>query len=245
MITNNINSRWTAFFFHLAISLLLFLVCAAVIKFTWYPGVLFSTEGGINGIKLIAGVDIIIGPVLTLFVYQRTKKELNRDLLIIAGLQLLCLSGGMYIVEQNRPIAIIYTNSIFSTSTRTQYESYNINIENSPLLTKSWPAWIYLELPQTPAAKRKATIDIYAKGDIRVATHLYRPYIDNIDKIRQEGWSLNRAKVEGYDVHLDDIEKQKFIRIYNLVTRYGLYKISVDTSNGKIINLVTKNNDIE
>ena len=88
------NNRWTAFAIHLTGSAIAFLLLAFTIRQLWYPGVLFFTEGGLEGLKLIAGVDIIIGPLLTLIVYNIQKRELRRDLAIIGIFQALCFAGG-------------------------------------------------------------------------------------------------------------------------------------------------------
>lgn len=74
-----VKNRFQAFGIHLLISFILFLFLAAIIKFFWYPGLLFETEGGWEGIKLIAGVDLVIGPLLTLIVYNIKKPELKQD----------------------------------------------------------------------------------------------------------------------------------------------------------------------
>lgn len=50
------SNRWSAFAVHIAISVLIFLVLGSVIYFFWYPGFLFESDGGTEGIKLIAGL---------------------------------------------------------------------------------------------------------------------------------------------------------------------------------------------
>ncbi|WP_086930990.1 hypothetical protein [Agarilytica rhodophyticola] len=233
----NVHSRWQAFAVHLGISFLLFLALAGVIKLLWYPGLLFNTEGGWEGIKLIAGVDLVIGPLLTLLVYNTAKKELKRDLLIIVLMQLFCICGGMFVVERNRPIAIIYANDIFYTATRTQFEEYDIAVDSVPLLRgDSWLAWISLDLPDDPSERRKATVERYMESDIRRAIELYQPYETNKSRLRNEGWSWDVAIERGYSPaeHL----KSESIRFFNLITRYDLYKIAVDVGTGKLIEVI-------
>ena len=42
-----VANRWQAFGIHILISLLIFIVLAAVIYFWWYPGFLFRYDGGV------------------------------------------------------------------------------------------------------------------------------------------------------------------------------------------------------
>jgi hypothetical protein len=84
------ENRYQAFVIHITISALVFLVLASIIIFTWYPGFLFKTDGGWAGIRLVAGVDFIIGPTMkniiasgVLYFYKARYKigyiEINKD----------------------------------------------------------------------------------------------------------------------------------------------------------------------
>ncbi len=70
-----IHNRYQAFGLHLGISFLIFMILASIIIFFWYPGFLFSTDGGWQGIRLIAGVDLVIGPFLTLMIYKNNTSD--------------------------------------------------------------------------------------------------------------------------------------------------------------------------
>ncbi|MBT8149381.1 MAG: hypothetical protein KJO24_05585, partial [Gammaproteobacteria bacterium] len=121
------ETRWGAFGIHLAISALLFCVLAAIIIFTWYPGFLFRTDGGWQGIRLIAGIDLILGPLLTLIVYNKAKDSLAFDLAVIAVVQVTALAAGCYLVYQERPIAVIYADNKFSTMSKNSFAFYGLD----------------------------------------------------------------------------------------------------------------------
>jgi len=63
-------SRWQAFSIHFALSLLIFLTLVAVMVFFWFPGELFLIDGGLQGLKLVAIIDLILGPALTLVLWN-------------------------------------------------------------------------------------------------------------------------------------------------------------------------------
>jgi hypothetical protein len=56
---------------------------------------------------LIGGVDVVLGPLLTLIVYKHGKKTLKFDLTVIALLQLSALMYGLYAVWQSRPVYLV------------------------------------------------------------------------------------------------------------------------------------------
>ena len=63
-------NRYSASAIHLAISLLVFLSFIAVLYFLWIPGDLFFMDGGWQGVKLVAMVDLVLGPLLTLLLFK-------------------------------------------------------------------------------------------------------------------------------------------------------------------------------
>ena len=65
-------TRISAFLVHLGISFAIFLALAYLVVFIWYPDFFFSTDGGWQGIRIIALVDLVLGPVLTLCVFVGT-----------------------------------------------------------------------------------------------------------------------------------------------------------------------------
>jgi len=101
-------TRFHAFSYHMTISLVIFFALSYVIVELWYPDFFFAIDGGWEGIQLIIGVDLILGPVLTLVVFKLGKPGLKFDLFCIGLLQMLCLSAGVYVVYSERPIFFIY-----------------------------------------------------------------------------------------------------------------------------------------
>ncbi|MFT7653793.1 MAG: hypothetical protein ACI9ON_000281 [Limisphaerales bacterium] len=110
-------SRYSAFAIHLAISFLIFLALAYLIVFEWYPGILFDADGGWRGMRIIIGVDLVLGPTLTLVAYKHGKPGLKFDLACIALLQTVCLTAGTYVVWSERPLAVVYVDSRFEVLT--------------------------------------------------------------------------------------------------------------------------------
>ena len=88
-------SRWKAGAIHFSISLAVFLVLLAIILIAWYPGILFSIDGGWAGLQIIIGVDLVLGPLLTLIVFKAGKPSLKFDLTCIATFQAVCMVAGI------------------------------------------------------------------------------------------------------------------------------------------------------
>lgn len=107
MMSTSLN-RFQAFAIHLAFSLVILAVIILLITQVWYPDILFALAGGFGAVVLVSGIDLILGPVLTLIVYDVKKKSLKFDLAVILVIQLCALGGGVYSITYDRPIAVIY-----------------------------------------------------------------------------------------------------------------------------------------
>lgn len=100
---------------HLAASITVALCCAALVFGLWYPHPYRDISGGRELFTLLISVDVIIGPLLTLFVFnpRKPRAELWRDLGIIVALQLTALGYGMYSVHQARPVFLAFEGNRF------------------------------------------------------------------------------------------------------------------------------------
>ena len=101
-------NRFQAFSYHLGTSLLIGLSAAALVFLLWYPWPL-PVATGVTGIfLLLLSVDVTIGPIITLIVFNPAKKELKRDLAIIFLLQITALLYGMHAVWVARPVYEVF-----------------------------------------------------------------------------------------------------------------------------------------
>lgn len=101
-------SRLKAACIHLSISLALALCVAALVYFFWFPKPYFGVAGAPTLMMLIMGVDIVIGPTLTLLVFNpgKPKRLLRLDLTVIGTLQIVAFVYGLYVICQARPVFI-------------------------------------------------------------------------------------------------------------------------------------------
>ena len=108
-------NRYQAFAVHMAISLVIFFILLVFITQYWYPGILFDTANGWKAIGLIVSIDLILGPLLTLLVFNHNKNTLKMDLWIIALVQTAALAYGTWTIHQTRPVALAFVNNNFIT----------------------------------------------------------------------------------------------------------------------------------
>ncbi len=225
---SRVNNRYQAFAIHLGISLIIFMILTSVIVFFWYPGFLFSTDGGWQGIRIIAGVDLVIGPFLTLLLYKKGKPGLKFDLMCITAVQLCCLALGIYIVYQERPIAVIYADGTFYSMSKTQFKSRNIDYRHIEGVSLLSPTWIYIDLPEDEKERHKAIVSQFSSGPLYADTERYTPFHENINKVLAKGLRFDELK----DVDSDPIEA-KDIKYFKLISRYKYGYLGFNEATGQ------------
>ena len=100
-------SRWRASFIHLLISLVIVGSVAAFIIYYWYPPALMHMAKADRMLMLIGGVDLVVGPLLTLIVYKANKRHLKYDLAIIGLIQVVFLGYGLHTIWNSRPAFLV------------------------------------------------------------------------------------------------------------------------------------------
>ncbi len=103
-------NRWQAGAGHLTISAVIGASVLAAMILVWYPLPYFQAAGGNDLVLLMLGVDVVLGPLLTLAVYNPGKGivRLRRDLIVIGFLQLAALAYGVHVMFIARPAYLVY-----------------------------------------------------------------------------------------------------------------------------------------
>jgi hypothetical protein len=106
-------SRWTAAGLHLAISIAVALAVVVAMLFLWYPAPYFQAMGGSGLLMLVVGVDVVLGPLITLIIFNTKKKSLKLDLMCVAIVQVMALAYGVSTMFQARPVYTLFNNNRF------------------------------------------------------------------------------------------------------------------------------------
>jgi hypothetical protein len=99
-------NRYKAALLHLSGSACVLLSAFLLVKCVWYPGKLFSVAAGGELMRLLAGVDLILGPLVMLIIFDVRKKLIKLDIAIILICQLAFLAYGLWSIYVARPVYI-------------------------------------------------------------------------------------------------------------------------------------------
>lgn len=100
---------------HLCLSLCIAAMAGLLVFTVWYPHPYREISGGRELFFILVAVDVVLGPLITLAVFNRRKprKELQRDLGIVCLIQLAALGYGLWTVAVARPVHMVFEYKIF------------------------------------------------------------------------------------------------------------------------------------
>ncbi len=105
--------RIQAALIHLAISACVAALALGLVFKIWYPAPWADALGVGKIFLIILGVDLCLGPLLTLVVYKVGKSNLHNDLIVIACIQIAALLYGMHTVGLGRPAYLVFSKDRF------------------------------------------------------------------------------------------------------------------------------------
>lgn len=211
---------------HLGISLLIFLGILYVIAVHWYPEPFFSAGGGWKGIKIMAAVDLVLGPTLTFIIYnyKKSRKEITLDLSIIALVQVSALIWGGVQVYGERPVALAMWEGEFYTVTEDYLSKQGADLQDLDAFSDDIPKIVYAKnnhsVEQLEEIQRlnKLKIPPYAQVHLYVSIHdvfseilpyelpgsLLTEYLDGVKPTPDQHVFSGKAKRMDLLVVLDD-----------------------------------------
>lgn len=132
-------NRYKAAGIHLTLSILIAFVMLILVFGVWYPNGYGKLLGVGSIYFLLMGVDVCLGPLLTLVVYNEKKKELKFDLCIIIIIQVAALIYGASIVFQSRPVFNVFETDMFKVTLASELKDEKLALAKKPEWRKlSW-----------------------------------------------------------------------------------------------------------
>lgn len=187
---------------HLSLSLVIFAYLAYQIVYNWYPSPYLWFDGGWQGIRLVAAVDLVLGPLITFLIFdlRKSRREIIFDLMTIATIQIGALAYGIYATYTQRPVAIVLIDEFVVSATM---ENYRGTLESVDLLSQysdASPPLIYARMPTSyEELERVQEIKVEQGIGERAQLHLYRPQSEFAEALRAKQLLFNQ-RVDDYGV---------------------------------------------
>lgn len=238
-------SRFTASGLHLVISAAIATAILIAMKLVWYPYPYFEAIGAGGLILILVAVDVTIGPLITLIIFDRKKPELKRDMSIVIFLQLMALVYGIHVVFVARPVYAVFNVNSFDLVVASEIDPAELKKARRDEF-KSLPLWG----PQIIGAKLPANNEEYKAllfssvlggPDVYHLPRYYVPYSDLIEQAKNKAKPLTILREKpGGDTAVDDFVAHSGYReaqlgFVPLRSRVKDFSVVLDLDTGKVV----------
>lgn len=238
-------SRYRAAAIYFAISALLALSVLAGMLWLWYPEPYFEAMGGNQLALLIIGIDIVLGPLIVLIIFDANKKGLKFDLVVIALVQGSAWLYGNFVMFQARPAFVVYAVGVFRIAAANELEpellaqAQHEEFRRPPL---GGPQIVAAANPTDPTELLTLTFAALSGIDLHVLPKYYVPYADQRADAARRGRPLAVLKAaagenaEAVDRFLTASgRREDSLRFLPLLAKARELTVLVDAESGDVV----------
>jgi hypothetical protein len=174
------------------------MLAAALVFGLWYPYPYREISGGRELFLIVVVVDVLLGPLITLVVFDRAKprRELMRDLAVVALIQISALGYGLWTVCVARPVHLVFEYDRFrvvhAVDVPTELLAQALlELDAFPL---TGPILLSLRPFKDENEKMAATMAAIQGIDLSSRPDLWQPYASAKSQILQAAKPVTRLK---------------------------------------------------
>jgi hypothetical protein len=234
---------------HLALSAVVFAGLISLTVALWFPPPFFWIDGGIQVVLIAAGVDIGLGPLLTVVVYRPRRPRLWMNLAVIGIVQAAGLAWGVHTLYSQRPVLaafVGYPENRFFPVTTAEISKGPRSLAALQALSKSRPPLVYIDLPGNHKQHEQEIMQAWKEGgSVLRETALYRPIAgkaleDVIAGSRTRATYFDEPK---YQKNIDRFVaahggKSQAFALIPVYGRYGRGLLALSRADGKLVGVV-------
>jgi len=188
---------------HLTGSATVLVLVLGTLYLGWYRWPGWYLTGVLHVLPIMVGVDVVLGPLLTLVIAspKKSSRELARDIACIVAVQLVALGYGTTVLWNGRPLYYTFSEKELSITQGIDLQPAEIALarRSNPDFAPHWysrPRWVWAPLPKDDAVA-SAIIESAVKGgfDVTAMPRYFKPWPEGLPELRKR---LTRIDGLGY-----------------------------------------------
>ena len=186
-----ILSKLKASGIHLSLSAVAFGVVLYLILVHWYPPPWFGIDGGWQGVRIMLFVDVVLGPFLTLIIFNpaKSRRALTFDFSLIGLTQVCAFTWGVYAVHAQRPVVIAFFEHSFHSVEERVLPKQSAKLADLKQFDTRMPALVYAKQPRGELAASSFALAFME----HLAEYEQLPLYDALDKHLDEVFADSAA----------------------------------------------------
>lgn len=183
---------------HFCLSLGIAALAALLVFGLWYPYPYREISGGRELFLIVVAVDVILGPLITLAVFDRRKRrlELRLDLAVVGLLQLAALGYGLWSVSVARPVHLVFEYDRFRVVHAVDIapELLEQAPQSMRALPLTGPSLVSLRPFRSEQERAEATLVALRGISLSARPDLWQPYGAAAESIRRQARPLSELR---------------------------------------------------
>ena len=157
-----------------------------IIYWSWYPEPTFGIVGVLPIMLMLIGVDLILGPLLTLIVYKHGKPGLKFDLSVIALVQIVALVYGAHTLYEEKPHYLVFAIDRLEFVALKDVDPLVMRFDESQTERFAGLVQIFAKRPEDPAEFQQYMDSVISEGqpDLERRPEFWEPWAEGADVIK-------------------------------------------------------------
>lgn len=231
---------------HFGLSMVIATLAALLVFGLWYPYPYRETSGGRELFFIVVAVDVVLGPLITLVVFNRRKPraELRRDLAIVVLIQLAALCYGVWTVFVARPVHLVFEIDRFRVVHAVDVDEKLLSMKPGDIkaMPLTGPTLLAVRPFKNAQESFDATVAALGGADLGARPDLWRPYAAAKADVLQAAKPVSQlksrfpAKAGDVDVVLQNAGRRADAMVYlPMVGRRSFWTVFVDPVTAEVV----------
>ncbi len=196
----------------------------------------------------IVGIDVIVGPLITLVIFDTRKKSLIFDLAAIALLQLSALTYGVYAMYSGRPVFGVFVENrivIVAASAVDDESLAKAKHAEFRTLPVDGPKWVFADSPTDPKEREAIAFAAQVGMGVQNLPQYFAPYSERRSEIAEAERPLSLLSKLSPDEQrlLDETliregRRSEQARFVPVLTRQMMLTALIDGRDGRLIRIL-------
>jgi len=173
---------------HFLVTLTLAACAAALIFLVWFPDPFQTMIGGTELFVLVVGCDLVLGPLVSLVIYnsRKSRRKLIFDYVVVAILQIGAMVYGVQVLAGSRPVFVAFSVDRMEIVTAREITEQELAAVTRPEFAKlsiTGPRLVGIDVP--PAERTDALFKAMNGNDIYLRPKFFVPFETKVAEVRK------------------------------------------------------------
>lgn len=245
-------TRYKASLLHFLCSAIALGLIFCVVRWIWYPGPLFDAASGTELLVILVAVDVVLGPLITLVIFNPKKASLRFDMAVVILFQVGFMCYGVWTIFSARPVYMAFVANNFYMVTASEIDPEDRKKAKNPgfqALPLFGPQFVGTRIP----TDQKVVRDVMAASrhgmGLQNLPEYFLPYKEVEAAVKIAGKSVQELGAKAAAVSKNELDKLaayeaekrgegKNVLFIPLLNKKKILTVAIDGASGAVLDIL-------